>query len=90
VSGETLKGIRERLGFSLRDVEEITNRQVSNAYLSQLENGKIKAPSVQVACELAAAYAVPIDEMVSLLSVPPQATPAVLCPTCGRAMGDQK
>lgn len=35
--------IRKAKGLTLRKLEEITG--ISNAYLSQLENGKIKSPS---------------------------------------------
>jgi HTH-type transcriptional regulator, competence development regulator len=38
-----LRSARQRLGVSLREVENATG--VSNAYLSQLEGGKIKSPS---------------------------------------------
>lgn len=34
---------RNRLGYTLRQIEDATG--ISNAYLSQLENGKIKKPS---------------------------------------------
>lgn len=37
------KNIRKAMGLTLRQVEEKTG--LSNAYLSQLENGKIKKPS---------------------------------------------
>jgi DNA-binding Xre family transcriptional regulator len=40
------KELRNKNGFTLRDVEEKTG--ISNAYLSQLENGKIKRPSFEV------------------------------------------
>ena len=41
--GEGLKMARELRKLSLREVEEATG--ISNAYLSQLENDKIKKPS---------------------------------------------
>lgn len=34
--------------MSLRDVEEATDKKISNAYLSQLENGKIIQPSPRI------------------------------------------
>jgi len=40
------KKIREEKGFTLRQVEEMTG--INNAYLSQLENRKIKKPSYEV------------------------------------------
>lgn len=41
-----LRQIRKQRGLTLRQVEEITG--ISNAYLSQLETGKIKKPSHHV------------------------------------------
>jgi transcriptional regulator with XRE-family HTH domain len=80
----TLKARRMELGFTLRDVEQITGGQISNAYLSQLENGKIKNPSFVIICALAATYHVSIETMRDWLSIPVQ--PPALCPTCGQAV----
>jgi len=51
-------------GLSLREVEEATGNAVSNAYLSQLENGKIKKPSPNVLHSLATTYAVPYEALM--------------------------
>lgn len=56
--GAYLKSVRTGLGMSLREVEETTDREVSNAYLSQLENGRIVKPSPNVLHALATAYRV--------------------------------
>lgn len=45
---------RIKLGMTLRQVEELTG--ISNAYLSQLENGKIKKPSFDVVEKLNKLY----------------------------------
>lgn len=52
--GEGLKTARELHNLSLREVEEATG--ISNAYLSQLENDKIKKPSPHFLHKLAALY----------------------------------
>ncbi len=44
--------------LTLRDVEEATDREVSNAYLSQLETGKISRPSPNILHALARVYGV--------------------------------
>ena len=62
--GVVLADLRKAKGFSLREVEEATDRAVSNAYLSQLENGKIKKPSPNVLHSLAAVYAVPYEALM--------------------------
>lgn len=82
----SLKARREQIGFTLRDVEAITDGRVSNAYLSQLENGKIKSPSIAICRDLAAAYAVPMETIADWLSVPAAISVTVTCPTCGHAL----
>ncbi len=59
-----LADLRTAKGLSLRQVEEATDKAVSNAYLSQLENGKIKKPSPNVLHHLAATYAVPYEALM--------------------------
>ena len=54
--GEYLKSLRALKGWTLREVEEATNAEVSNAYLSQLENGKISKPSPNILHSLASVY----------------------------------
>src|SRR5438445_7110557 len=56
--GPYLKRLRGRLGWSLREVEARTQGQVHNAYLSQIESGRVRSPSVELLGALAAAYGV--------------------------------
>ena len=60
--GVVLKRLRVIKGFSLRDVEKRTN--VSNAYLCQIESGKVKNPSPHHLHKLAAVYEVPYEELM--------------------------
>jgi transcriptional regulator with XRE-family HTH domain len=62
--GALLADLRKAKGLSLREVEEATEKAVSNAYLSQLENGKIRKPSPNVLHSLAAIYAVPYEGLM--------------------------
>lgn len=62
--GLYLKTLRAGTTLSLRDVEEATSKEVSNAYLSQLENGKIAKPSPNVLHSLAAVYNVPYAKLM--------------------------
>lgn len=57
--GATLKENRELLGLTLRQVEEAVG--ISNSYLSQLENDKIKKPSASVLYKLSALYKINLD-----------------------------
>ena len=60
--GEVLRKIRESRGFSLRAVEKLTN--ISNAYLSQLETGKIEKPSPNYLYSLSQAYDIPYETLM--------------------------
>ena len=62
--GALLADLRTAKGLSLREVEEASERAVSNAYLSQLENGKIRKPSPNVLHSLAGVYAVPYEALM--------------------------
>lgn len=62
--GRYLKSERNGLKMSLRDVESATNGEVSNAYLSQLENGKITKPSPHVLYSLSAALNIEYENLM--------------------------
>jgi transcriptional regulator with XRE-family HTH domain len=72
--GALLTDIRTAKGLSLREVEEATGKAVSNAYLSQLENGRIRKPSPNVLHSLAEVYAVPYETLMEKAGylLPPQ------------------
>ena len=56
--GSYLASIRVAKGLTLRQVEQETGRKVSNAYLSQLEHGRISRPSPNILYSLAKVYGV--------------------------------
>jgi HTH-type transcriptional regulator, competence development regulator len=62
--GAYLKSVRAGLNLSLREVETAADNQVSNAYLSQLENGKIAKPSPHILHALAGAYHIPYEKLM--------------------------
>lgn len=62
--GQIIKKARTDLRLSQRDVEEATGKEVSNAYLSQLESGKITKPSPHILYSLANALAVPYETLM--------------------------
>jgi transcriptional regulator with XRE-family HTH domain len=64
--GQYLASIRVDRNMSLRDVEEATNKQVSNAYLSQIENNKIKKPSPNILHALAELYAISFENLMDM------------------------
>jgi len=59
-----LSDLRAAKGWKLRQVEDATGKEVSNAYLSQLENGKIKKPSPNILHSLASVYGVSYETMM--------------------------
>ena len=60
--GSYLKEVRKKSGLSLREVEDATN--ISNAYLSQLENGRVTKPSPHILHGLATVYRVPYETLM--------------------------
>ena len=54
--GQYLASLRRAAQLTLRQVEEATEKEVSNAYLSQLENDKITKPSPNILHSLATVY----------------------------------
>lgn len=73
VLGVYLKSLRLGMGQSLREVEEATGKEVSNAYLSQLENGKISKPSPSILYSLANVYGVPYEKLMERAGYLPSA-----------------
>jgi transcriptional regulator with XRE-family HTH domain len=64
--GVHLAAIRNARGLSLRRVEELTNKLVSNAYLSQIENGKIRQPSPNILHALSRIYKTSYEHLMTL------------------------
>ena len=64
--GQYLSSIRTDRGMTLRQVEQLTNKDVSNAYLSQIENDKIKQPSPNVLYGLAEIYEIDYEKLMEL------------------------
>jgi transcriptional regulator with XRE-family HTH domain len=60
--GKTLKDARDQASFTLKQVEEATG--ISNAYLSQLENEKIKKPSASILHKLATVYNIDLQVLL--------------------------
>lgn len=64
--GKYLASIRADRKMTLRDVETATNREVSNAYLSQIENEKILKPSPNVLHSLSEIYSISYESLMQL------------------------
>ena len=64
--GQHLAAIRNDRGFKLRQVEELTKKLVSNAYLSQIESGKIKQPSPNILHALSTVYKISYQQLMEL------------------------
>lgn len=66
--GGYFKALRESKGFTLREVERQT--EISNAYLSQLESGKIKQPSPITLNKLSSIYGVSYEFLMEKVGYP--------------------
>lgn len=84
--GPQMKARREALGLTLREVAAICNGELSNAYISQLESGKIKKPSAHVVLLLCSAYGISTNDALAWLGRPTDIPPPKLCGECGRAL----
>lgn len=71
--GQYLASIRNDRKMSLRQVEEASGKEVSNAYLSQLENGKILQPSPTILNKLAEVYKIEYITLMELAGYLPAA-----------------
>jgi len=71
--GQYLASIRNDRKMSLRQVEEASGKEVSNAYLSQLENGKILQPSPTILYKLAEIYKIEYITLMELAGYMPAA-----------------
>lgn len=66
--GGFLKALRESKKMTLRDVEKAID--VSNAYLSQLESGKVKQPSPNTLYKLSELYQVKYELLMEKVGYP--------------------
>lgn len=66
--GDLLKRSRKEKNFTLRAVQERTG--ISNAYLSQIENAKIRSPSPNVLFKLAKLFGLSYERLLSLADHP--------------------
>jgi HTH-type transcriptional regulator, competence development regulator len=64
--GQYLASIRKDRKLTLREVEEATSKSVSNAYLSQIESGKIQQPSPNILHAIAELYAISYENLMEL------------------------
>lgn len=60
---QLLRKLRDQSGMTLRQVEEASKRRVSNAYLSQLEQGRRPSPNPRILTALAQVYRVPVKDL---------------------------
>ena len=66
--GSFFKAARKAKSLTLRKVEQLTG--ISNAYLSQLETGKVKQPSPNVLYKLSELYEVPYEVLMEKVGYP--------------------
>ena len=76
--GEYLKSLRTLKKYTLRQVER--KAQISNAYLSQIETGKIERPSIDKLFKLAELYGVPYEVLMEKAGWIPERPISYQCP----------
>lgn len=92
--GQYFKALRESKAMTLRDVEKMAD--VSNAYLSQLESGKVRQPSPLILHKLADIYGVNYDLLMEKVGYPaPQsqsgsANASAMAQKLGSLTGDEE
>ena len=64
--GQHLWDLRKAAQMALRDVEEASKRKISNAYLSQLETGRVTNPSPAILREIASVYGTRLPKNASV------------------------
>jgi transcriptional regulator with XRE-family HTH domain len=79
--GETMRAARQARNLSTREVEQACG--ISNAYLSQMENDKIKKPSPHFLKKLAKLYDANFEEFMQAASYIETAVVMVKCEVCG-------
>jgi len=62
--GQYLASIRTDRKMTLRQVEDASNKEISNAYLSQIENDKIQQPSPNVLHSLSEIYGIDYPDLM--------------------------
>lgn len=60
--GDYLRNLRDTRRMTLREVEQASG--VSNAYLSQLENGKLVRPSPHILHKLSGVFGIPYETLM--------------------------
>ena len=62
--GRFIRKARQDVNMTLREVEEVTLKEVSNAYLSQLESGRILKPSPHILYTLSTVLGVAYESLM--------------------------
>lgn len=65
--GNLIRKRRMSMGFTLRDVERITDGKISNGYLSQIETGKVKDPSGSMLLLISHALAMDVLDLLAAI-----------------------
>lgn len=83
--GGYLAAVRSDRGLTLRQVEEQSGKEVSNAYLSQLENDKVKQPSPNILHALSVIYKIDYIGLMERAGYLKEQQPSAVVKRHGRA-----
>lgn len=73
--GMLIRYIRKKKGYSLADLEEMTN--ISKSYIYRLEKGERKAPSIKIIEKLAQALDIDINELLKAVNNDSEEVPSL-------------
>jgi len=65
--GDMFRLHRQNQRLTIRNVEDATG--ISNAYVSQIETGKVKSPSFDVVIKLADLYGISIEDLIDYTNI---------------------
>jgi transcriptional regulator with XRE-family HTH domain len=89
VLGEKLKAVREKKGWTQREVQRRTG--IHNAHVSQIETGAIERPAPNILWTLAQVYELDFQELLRLaghVEKSPHGAPGSVVGAALRALGD--
>lgn len=65
-----IRAARNAAGLTLRQVQELTGGFINNAYLSQIENGKVIRPGLEYLVEFSRLYGLSFVDLLSRCGYP--------------------
>ena len=85
-----LRELRARAGLTLREVSALTGGTVSNAYLSQLEQGHRPSPNPRILTELAKVFRISVEGLFEAVGYVDEPGPSEIDRAYAQVLADPK